>query len=269
MCFLPFFIHTAICRARLVVAAIQRKWGQPPRSPAVLLCVANNLAPPCAHAITSIGGTCHRVLRPRYIDRAAHILRASAVITDRVPAVDGRAPGAATGALPVVFVGSPQHGAAALAAGALLFIPAPIEIPILVRGLSQIIQGPMNPDADTVPRMPPDPNGLWLDPLTAQIRVGDKRLALSPRQFCVLHELARSPGKLLTTERLCSGLTGTQPMTPGALIICVSRLRKRLRDAGLPDCIETVHRLGYRYAVSATPSLYPALVPARAGVRGK
>ncbi len=269
MCLLPLLIHTAICRIKLVAAAVQKKWGKQPRPPAVLLCVANHLALPCVHAITSIGWTCHRVPRLRHIDRAAHILGASAVITDWIPAAGKRASGATSGTLPVILVGPPQHEAVALATGAVLFIPAPIDAPTLIRGLSRIIQGPMNPRSDMVYRMASDPNGLWLDPLTAQIRVGDKWLALPPRQFCILHELTRSPGKLLTTERLCSGLTGTQPMTPGALTICVSRLRKCLRDAGVPDCIETVHRLGYRYAITAAPSLRTALVPARTGARGK
>ncbi len=86
---------------------------------------------------------------------------------------------------------------------------------------------------------------------TAQVRVGDRPLVLSPRHFSVLHELTRSPGRLLTTERLCSGINGIRPMTPAALAVCVSRLRKLLRDAGAPDCIETVHCLGYRYTLSA------------------
>ncbi len=269
MCLLPLFIHTAICRIKLVAAAIQKKRGQRPARPVVLLCVANRLALPCVHAVTSIGWTCHRIPGLRYIDRAAHALGASAVITDRIPAVSPRPSGPTSGTLPVILIGPPQHAAMALVAGAALFVPVPINVPDMVRGLSQIIQAPTDLSKDAGLPPAPDPNGLWIDPLIAQIRVGDKRLALSPRQFCILHELARSPGKLLTTERLCSGLTGTQPMTPGALTICVSRLRKRLRDAGLPDCIETVHRLGYRYAIAAAPPMSPGLVPARASVRRK
>ncbi|RCN58294.1 winged helix-turn-helix domain-containing protein [Acidiferrobacter thiooxydans] len=247
MCLLPLFVHTAVCQLKLALSAIQKKFRSAPRPPAVLLCVSNPLAPACVHAIMSAGWTCHRVPRLRYVDRAARALDASAVVTDRIASVAGWPPGQTSGPLPFVLLGPPRREADALNAGAALFVPVPIDTQTLIQGLSRIVNSP----ALKEPRVAADANGLWLDARTAQVRVGDRPLVLSPRHFSVLHELTRSPGRLLTTERLCSGINGIRPMTPAALAVCVSRLRKLLRDAGAPDCIETVHCLGYRYTLSA------------------
>lgn len=245
MCFLPLLVHTAICQFKLAISAIQKRMGKAPRPPAVLICAATPLAARCVEAITSAGWTCHRVPGLRYVDRAAYALSAAAVVTDRIATLAARHPSGASGCLPVAALGPARREATAFHVGAALFVPLPLHPPALIQGLSRIIQVPRWEEAPE----DADANGLWLEPLTAQAWVGDTPLVLSPRHFCVLHELARSPGRLLTTERLCSGPTGIRPMTPAALAVCVSRLRKVLREAGAPDCIETVHRLGYRYVL--------------------
>ena len=260
MCLLPLFVHTAVCQLKLAISAIQKKFRNGPRPPAVLLCVANPLALSCVHAITNAGWTCHRVPRLRYVGRAARALDAAVVVTDRIASVAARPRGETPDLLPFVLLGPPRRQADALAAGATLFVPVPLDGPALIQGLARIINSP----APQGPRTAADANGLWLDPLTTQVRVGDTPLALSPRHFSVLLELVRSPGKLLTTERLCSGIGNIRPMTPAALAVCVSRLRKLLRDAGAPDCIETVHCLGYRYTLLELP-LAPAVAMARHG----
>lgn len=260
MCLLPLFVHTAVCQLKLAISAIQKKFRNGPRPPAVLLCVANPLALSCVHAITNAGWTCHRVPRLRYVDRAARALDAAVVVTDRIASVAARVRNETSDLLPFVLLGPPRRQADALAAGATLFVPMPLDGPVLIQGLARIINSP----APQGPRIVADANGLWLDPLTTQVRVRDTPLALSPRHFSVLLELVRSPGRLLTTERLCSGIGNIRPMTPAALAVCVSRLRKLLRDAGAPDCIETVHCLGYRYTLLELP-LAPAAAMARHG----
>ncbi|MHB1513549.1 MAG: winged helix-turn-helix domain-containing protein [Acidiferrobacter sp.] len=246
MCFLPLLVHTAICQFKLALSAIQKRMGKAPRPPAVLICAANPLATRCAEAITDAGWTGHRVPGLRYVDRAAYALSAVAVVTDRIAALAARHPHGAWH-LPVAALGPARRAPAAFHGGAALFVPLPLHPPTLILGLSRIIRATGREEAFGGA----DANGLWLDPLTAQARVGATPLALSPRHFCVLHELARVPGKLLSAEQLCSGHTGIHSMTPAALAVCVSRLRKVLRDAGAPDCIETVYRLGYRYTVPA------------------
>lgn len=245
MWLLPLFLHTTIFRIKLAASAIQKKFRKEEDSPAILLCMTDRLAVSCVGALTAAGWACHRVPSLRYVDRAARVLGPRAIITDRMTPANERPFGPVPTTLPIVFVGRPRRERCALQAGAALFIPVPIDVPVLIQGLSRIRLSPSAPDSEIAA----DPNGLWLDPNTAQARVGMTPLILSRRHFGVLYELARNPGKLLTTERLCSGLIGIDPMTPGALMTCIWRLRRILCAAGAPDCIETVHHLGYRYAL--------------------
>ena len=247
MCFLPLLVHTAICQFKLALSALQKRMGKASRPPAVLICAANRLAVGCVEAITGAGWAGHRVPGLRYLDRAAYALSAVAVVTDRITALAARHSSGAWGHLPVALLGPARRETAAFHGGAALFVPLPLHPPTLILGLSRIIQVPGREEVIE----DADGNGLWLDPVTAQAWVGHTPLVLSPRHFCVLHELARVPGKLLSAEQLCSGYTGIHSMTPAALAVCVSRLRKVLRAAGAPDCIETVYRLGYRYTVPA------------------
>ncbi len=241
MCFLPLLVHTAICQFKLALSALQKRMGKASRPPAVLVCAAHALAARCVEAITDAGWTGHRVPGLRYVDRAAYALSAVAVVTDRIAA---RHPHGAW-PVPVVALGPARRAPAAFHGGATLFVPLPLHPSALILGLSRLI--PVSGRDEALEGA--DANGLWLDPLTAQARLGDTPLVLSPRHFCVLHALASAPGRLLSAEQLCSGVTGMHAMTPAALAVCVSRLRKVLREAGAPGCIETVYRLGYRYTI--------------------
>ncbi len=257
MWLLPLFLHTTVYRIKLAASAIYKKFGNEPDLPVVLLCVENRLALPCVGALTSTGWACHRVPCLRYVDRATRVLGARAIITDRMTSANKRPFGPIPDTLPIVFMGRARRETDALEAGAALFLPIPIDVPALIQGLAKIRQRPISEKWATGI----DSNGLWLDPLTARARVGATPLALSRRHFRVLYELVCNPGKLLTTERLCSGLAGLESMTPGALMTCIWRLRRILRTAGAPDCIETVHHLGYRYALSTTQVSYSSLAP--------
>ena len=248
MCLLPFFLHTAIFRIKLAVSAIRKKFGDESDQPIALLCATNRLAATCASAFESAGWVCHRIPCLRYADRAARCLEARAIISDRITLASTKPFGTAQGALPIVFVGRPSREKEARKAGATFYLPVPVNTEALIEVLSTI----KNSSISQPPKTESDPNGLWLDPLTAWARVGATSLALSRRHFVVLYEFIRNPGKLLTTERLCYGLADIEPMTPSTLMTCIWRLRKILRAAGAPDCIETVHHLGYRYAIGAS-----------------
>ncbi len=257
MFLLPFYLHTAIFRIKLAISAIRKKFDDEPDRPVVLLCATNRLALTCATALESAGWACHRVPCLRYVDRAARCLEARAIISDRFTLASTKPFGTAEGILPIVFIGRLSRETEARKAGATLFLPIPVNTAALIEALSRIKQSPISQQ----PKTAPDPNGLWLDPFTAWARVGATPLALSRRDFFVLYEFTSNPGKCLTTERLCSGLADIEPITPGALMTCIWRLRKILRAAGAPDCIETVHHLGYRYVIRANQSTSSSPAP--------
>lgn len=78
------------------------------------------------------------------------------------------------------------------------------------------------------------------------VSVRGKPLALTPKEFDVLHQLLARRGEVITPDVLSVGVWGYE--TFGAhnyLEAHVSRLRARLSRAGAPDVIETVRGTGY------------------------
>lgn len=72
-----------------------------------------------------------------------------------------------------------------------------------------------------------------------------ERLHLTYKEFQLLALLARSPGRLLRRERIAAEVWGGRAL--GRTIdIHVARLRSRLP----PGAIETVIKVGYRFALS-------------------
>jgi DNA-binding response OmpR family regulator len=98
------------------------------------------------------------------------------------------------------------------------------------------------------PRMAAAPNqlkagGISLDVRTRRVRVGDRSVELSTREFGVLEALLRHPGQILSRTQLVSLAWG--PLAdPGSNLVeaTVSHLRRKLGD----NAIESVRGAGYR-----------------------
>lgn len=87
-----------------------------------------------------------------------------------------------------------------------------------------------------------------LDPANACLWRGNKRLALPPKDFAVLHYLATHAGQLVTHQDLLKAVWPDAIVSPKGLKAFVRRLRHVLHDrADRPRFIETVHGQGYRF----------------------
>ena len=84
------------------------------------------------------------------------------------------------------------------------------------------------------------------------IRAGSE-VALEPKAFAVLTLLLEHPGELLNRERLLDAVWGHSYVAPATLNRIITVLRRALGDdSAAPRYIETVHGLGYRFAVTPT-----------------
>ena len=85
---------------------------------------------------------------------------------------------------------------------------------------------------------------ISLDVTRRQVRVGGDGVALTDREFRLLHHLVRHAGEVVTRESILSEVWGYQ-FDPGSNVVdvCVGRLRKKL---GPGASIETVRHAGYR-----------------------
>jgi DNA-binding response OmpR family regulator len=84
---------------------------------------------------------------------------------------------------------------------------------------------------------------VGLDLLTRRVRVGDREVELSAREFALAEVFFRNAGQVLSREQLLSLVWGYD-RDPGSNVVdvYVGYLRKKLGD----DAIETVRGMGYR-----------------------
>ena len=94
------------------------------------------------------------------------------------------------------------------------------------------------------PSPPVAVGGLEVDARTRRAHVGDRELALTPKEFDLLALFASDPGAVLTRERILATVWDTSWFGPTrAIDVHVAALRKKL---GSPAWIETVRGVGFR-----------------------
>lgn len=84
------------------------------------------------------------------------------------------------------------------------------------------------------------------------IRIAAQPLLLSKREMALLEELLRNAPRVVIKDHLEERLYSLcEAVTPNAIEALVSRLRRKLLDAGADSSIETLRGLGYRLAPSS------------------
>jgi two-component system response regulator MprA len=89
-------------------------------------------------------------------------------------------------------------------------------------------------------------DGAVLDPTRHAVAYGSSRATLTPTEFRVLAALAARPGVVVRRHELESA-----GWPPGAIVHAntldafVARVRRKLREVGAPEVIETVRGVGY------------------------
>jgi DNA-binding response OmpR family regulator len=93
---------------------------------------------------------------------------------------------------------------------------------------------------------------LTLNPSGFMVSVGDQDIPVTLTEFLLLTVLARRPYHVFDRPALAAavkghGVThGVSAMSPRAVDLHISRLRKKLSQAGY-DCIKTMRFVGYRF----------------------
>jgi two-component system, OmpR family, phosphate regulon response regulator PhoB len=81
------------------------------------------------------------------------------------------------------------------------------------------------------------------------VRVNEREVDLSPRQFKLLHHLMKKPGRVWTRAELMDAAWGTSAADerqPQVVDVLICRIRRRLRGAA--TLVETVRSVGYRFS---------------------
>lgn len=100
---------------------------------------------------------------------------------------------------------------------------------------------------------------IVVDPARRHVNVYGAELALTRREFDVLVVLASHPGVVRTKAQLLDAVWGDEAPVDGEVVtVAVSRLRLALADAGMPDAIETLRGIGYRFARTTSVAIIPS-----------
>ncbi len=88
---------------------------------------------------------------------------------------------------------------------------------------------------------------LRLDADTRQVWAGETELHLTRTEYAILHVMLTNPTQVITKSLLLEQLTADTPdCTEQSLKMHVSNLRRKLREAGAGDPIESVWGIGFR-----------------------
>ncbi len=90
---------------------------------------------------------------------------------------------------------------------------------------------------------------LRLDPDARSVRADGAEVRLTRTEYAILKLLMASPAQVATKSRLLDEIGQDTPdCTESSLKTHISNLRKKLRDAGAGDCIESVWGIGFKMA---------------------
>jgi DNA-binding response OmpR family regulator len=124
------------------------------------------------------------------------------------------------------------------------YVTKPFNPRVLVARVKAILR---RADATATGEAPASVGALRIDSRRRIAAVGDRDLALRPREFDLLLALARDPGVVHTREALLENVWGTDfPGETRTVDVHVAELRKKLGDDG--PRLETLRGVGYRLA---------------------
>jgi two-component system OmpR family response regulator len=96
------------------------------------------------------------------------------------------------------------------------------------------------------PAVEPARTGVRLDPATHALTDGSASVALTPTEYRLLAALAAAPGSVVRRATLIAAAWPDGAIVhDNTLDAYLARIRRKLRDASLPEAIETVRGVGY------------------------
>ena len=160
------------------------------------------------------------------------------------------------GDVPVVMLtalGSAEDRVAGLEQGADDYVTKPFSPRELVLRVDAVLRRSREPAS--VDARPSTDGDLLVDPAQHVATLGDRRLALTVREFDLLRFLVSHPGVAFTRDQLLSEVWGWSFGDHSTVTVHVRRLREKVEDdASHPRRVVTVFGIGYRYEPQEVPA---------------
>ena len=121
---------------------------------------------------------------------------------------------------------------------------SPRELAIRVRNMLRRAAAPAQPDGSL------DFGALRIDPAAREAVVDGRAIALTPKEFDLLHFMAQSPRQVFSRRQLLAQVWDSAPefQDPATVTVHIGRLRQKLEvDPEHPRWILTAWGVGYRF----------------------
>jgi two-component system response regulator MprA len=128
----------------------------------------------------------------------------------------------------------------ALDAGADHYVTKPIDLDELLSRISAALRRPAIAGRELLSFA-----GITLDVRARDVRCGERRIELTPREYALLEALIRTPGRAFSKDELLERVWGVEHEDSGIVDRYVSYLRTKLEAAGEPRLIQTLRGVGY------------------------
>ena len=131
---------------------------------------------------------------------------------------------------------------ALLLGGAADYITKPFDAKELLARITVAMRKGIRPQGSVLTH-----GALRLDRTSRQVLVNGTEIRLTPTEYAVLKLLMSNPYQVVTKSLLLERLSENTPdCTESSLKMHVSNLRRKLRDAGVDDPIESVWGIGFK-----------------------
>jgi DNA-binding response OmpR family regulator len=130
------------------------------------------------------------------------------------------------------------------------YVTKPFDLDILLARIKAVLRRARGEPSPTPSAAAPVTAGdLQIDPASHQASLAGRPLKLSPREFDLLHALARNAGSVMTTDDLLAQVWGAEYAgQPQVVYVHIRWLREKIEEnPAKPERILTVRNLGYKY----------------------
>jgi DNA-binding response OmpR family regulator len=129
----------------------------------------------------------------------------------------------------------------ALDAGADHYVTKPIDLDELLSRISAALRRPAIAGRELLSFA-----GVTLDVRARDVRHGERRIELTPREYALLEALMRTPGRAFSKDELLERVWGVEHEGDSGIVDrYVSYLRTKLEAAGEPRLVQTLRGVGY------------------------
>ena len=161
-----------------------------------------------------------------------------------LPGISGESLLPALAGIPVIVVSAksaPEDKIALLLGGADDYMTKPFDTGELLARIAARLRG-VKPGGAVLVH-----NGIRLDPVSREVFYRELPVHLTRTEFAILKLLLGEPGRAVAKSAILERIAADTPdCTESSLKMHVSNLRRKLREAGAGDCVESIWGIGFR-----------------------